>query len=172
MVKPLTLEMSGSGVTDFALPEVKELARVHGLELDAFFSAYGVKALSTFRKKFAQEALAPPTPRAAAPTGLATVRAKAETLLAQTPERRRPPPAAPPACSAARRQAPARLADACRRTQSFEPAKPPPCEPMPLAEYGALAAKWEKSLKWRLVRRSCVPRAPSRTEEAAAHRRE
>ena len=80
MGRSLTLDMSGSGVADFALPEVKELAQSHGLELDAFFSAYGVKALSTFRKKFAMEALQPPTPRVAAPTGLATARAKADWL--------------------------------------------------------------------------------------------
>lgn len=79
----LSFALSGQGARSpaFGLDDVRELALSHGFErkgappdapaaqradLDAFFAAFDCKALSTFRKRFAAEALAPPRPGAAA----------------------------------------------------------------------------------------------------------
>lgn len=170
----LSFEQSGSPV-DFSLAEVKDLAVAHRItrqdgaaDLDALFKLYGVKALSTFKKKFTTERLLAPAELKAQPPGTPTV---AKGLAKVRPRRG----------MVARESRGAGARGARARTgvpwgffrhhddsvtppsplplrpapQSFEPDKPIACEPLPLAEFEAKSetSVWEKGLKWRLIMR-------------------
>jgi hypothetical protein len=71
----ISFAQSGQGELKFGLEDVRELALAHGFakpgapkdappaaraDLDKFFASFDCKALSTFKKRFCTEALAPP----------------------------------------------------------------------------------------------------------------
>ena len=63
----LSFDQSGAPAPDLTLADVRQLAISHGVtrpdgsaDLDAFFRLYGVKALSTFKAKWATHKLQPP----------------------------------------------------------------------------------------------------------------
>jgi hypothetical protein len=175
----LSFDQSGAGAAaTLTLADVRQLASSHGVtradgsaDLDAFFRLYGVKALSTFKAKWAAQKLQPPSAGGAtlAPVtpvmGGAIIKVRVSSGLAgEAGQRRgvgvgwksnrgsqhrhrpsRSPGAFPPVRHLTRLFSP----------QSLEPSVAVACEPLSVTQFQAKseAAHWDKELKWRLIQR-------------------
>ena len=173
----LSFDQSGAPAA-LTLADVRQLAASHGVtrpdgsaDLEAFFRLYGVKALSTFKAKWATQKLQPPSADSAslAPVtpvlGGAIIKVRVSSCLpgeagqrcgagqgwksnGEVQHRHRPSHAASPL-------PPLRHLTRTFYPQSLEPSVAVACQPLPVTQFQAKseAAHWDKELKWRLIQR-------------------